>query len=678
MDKIPSHVELLAPVGRWNALDAVLKNGADAVYLAGKQYNMRRHRSDFNFDQGEIARAADKVHACGAKIYVTLNSLLSEKELDEIEDYLVFLESTGVDAVIVQDLGLIGLITTLDLDLTLHSSTMMNVHSPEGAKACAQLGIKRIICSRDITLNQLKEMKRESGIEMEYFVHGDMCIAQGGQCYASGIIFGKSSNRGKCMKPCRWQYDLVDLQNGCSMKTKMEGPHLLAAKDLCLFQFIPEIVDAGVSSLKIEGRMRPPEYLSKVVRIYRTAIDQYLNDPIGYVNDQDLFEELRRERVREFSTCCAFKKPDGSLIGSSGTREPLFLSAAGKEHVIDLINPVVFPLLGGKNEAAGKTMTRPVLAVHAGSADAAQKALEHGADWIYVGGEVSPVRGQRWGLSEIRLAARMAHETGKKVGLLTPRVTLPAQLKEIVWFLEHMDSEKPDAVLVHNLGALHALKNHTDIPLYADFSFNVLNCIAAELLQKQGINQVTLSVEASFQGVKELAEEAILPVECIVHGPLPAMYLEHCIISMTLMKTSSQDPCRGACRYIKYGLKNRSGDVYPVEADQYCRNHILLSKELACLNYINDFSRLGVRSLRIEAQYYGEDMVGLVTQLYAHAIGENQQEKPDGELVERLIAASPGGFSLGAYPGGIFKSFGRKKKASDHFEADATDKVQSK
>jgi putative protease len=613
---------------------------------------MRRHRSDFNFSRDEIARATEKVHAAGAKIYITLNSLLSERELDEIGGYLEFLESVAVDAIIVQDLGLIQLVTQSDLRLPLHASTMMNIHSAEGARACAKSGISRIICSRDVTLNQVKQMREDSGLEMEYFVHGDMCIAESGQCYMSGVLFGKSSNRGKCMKPCRWSYQIVNTRGGDFIATKTEGSYLLAAKDICLLKFIPELIEAGVTSLKIEGRMRTPEFLAMVVKVYRKALDEYCSDPFGYVNNIDAYEELYRNRVRDFSTCCALKKPDGSVIGSSGKREPLFLSTGCKEKEIDLLNPKEDSCFEGQGYEEDTQGKQPLLAVHAGSPESAHEALKRGADWIYIGGEVSPFRGQRWDLPSLSNTISRAHDMGKKVGLLTPRVTLARQLEELKWFLDRAGLVMPDAVLVHNLGSLQLVREHSAIPLHADFSFNVLNRRAIERLQQLGVRQATLSLEASFETLKELAGSTSIPLECIVHGSIPGMFLGHCLIGMSLMNTSSHDPCRGPCRYLQFGLSDKLRQVYPIEVDQYCRTHILLSKDLACLNYSEHFTRIGVRTLRIEGQYYEKELVGLLTELYAELI-KNPLKRIDSPRLKRLIALSPRGFSLGAYPIGI-------------------------
>ncbi len=241
---------------------------------------------------------------------------------------------------------------------------------------------------------------------------------------------------------------------------------------------------------------------------------------------------------------------------------------------------------------------------------------------------------------------------GKNVGLLTPRVTLARQLDELKWFLDQAGLVAPDAVLVHNLGSLHLVRTQSDIPMYADFSFNVLNRSSIEYLSRLGARQVTLSLEASFKTLKDLAGSACVPLECIIHGPIPGMYLEHCLMSMSLMNTTSHDPCRGPCRYLQCGLSDTLQQIHPIEVDQYCRTHLLFSKDLACLNYVADFVNTGVRTLRIEGQYYEKELVGALTALYADLIA-NPFQGINAARLKRLIAMSPRGFSLGAYPKGI-------------------------
>ena len=248
-------VELLAPAGNFEIFKQILHSGADAFYLGGKILNMRLHRKDFNFSNDEIVEAIQMAHELGKKVYVTVNNLLSSEDLLETEHYLRFLESAAPDAIIVQDMSIIALVQKLKLNLNIHASVMMNVHNLETIKKLRELGVTRVVTSRDIDLNTVKLFSAQTDMEFEYFVHGDMCVAHGAQCTYSGILFGNSSNRGRCMKPCRWGYKI----NHGNLQYNTTFP--MAVKDMYMYEHIPELIDAGVVSFKIEGRMRDAEYL---------------------------------------------------------------------------------------------------------------------------------------------------------------------------------------------------------------------------------------------------------------------------------------------------------------------------------------------------------------------------------------------------------------------------------
>jgi len=651
-------LELLAPAGKWEALEAVIEAGADAVYLGGKQYNMRLHRKDYNFDQEGLARAVDFAHTRGKKLYVTVNSLLGTVEAEELPGYLEFLESIGVDAIIIQDLAVISAVRELGLNLPIHASTMMNVHSVEMARELADLGISRVITSRDISLSQVKEIHEKTGLDVEYFIHGDMCVAQSGLCYSSGILFGKSANRGECMKPCRWNYTIIE-NSSREEQVELASGHFLAIKDLCLLNHLPELAHAGVSSLKIEGRMRHAKFLEEVVSIYRRAIDSYLSSPFTYYVEKDPFDRLYSHRVREVSTCGAFSTPGVSAFDYSGRREPLFFSRAAREEALGMEDMGINPFEDGLN-GNGKGYSKKSLAVKVGSLGAVRKALEGGADYVYLSGEVSPLRGQGWTPDAMKEAAQMAHQMGKKLAVGTPRITTGKELMEVGWLLERARAIGLDAVLVQNLGTLR-LAREWEIPAVADYSFNIANPRSAQVLRGLGASRVTASLELSYRELYELAEASPAGIECLVHGPIVGMTLEHCLPSLILGKNSGKEVCRLQCRYNSYALKDELGEVRPIEVDQHCRNYILLSKDLCVLPYLNSFLRSKVESLRIEAQYYADDVVGLVTEAYrwhmdylaGNPVSEDPLLKGYWEL---LLDLFPRGLGLGAYKKGIGKS----------------------
>lgn len=673
-------IELLAPAGRREALTAVIEAGADAVYIGGKRFNMRLHRSDFNFTDEEIRESVRYVHENKAKLYVTVNNLLCDNELDEAVRFLRFLSEIQVDAVVVQDLGVLSLIKTMAIPLPVHISTMMNIHNVESARAVKQLGAKRIVTSRDISLAQVREIQEKAGIEVEYFVHGDLCICQSGQCYASGVLFGKSANRGECMKPCRWNYTLVEGISGQPIGNLPSG-YLLAMKDMCLLRNIPDLVHAGVCSLKIEGRMRHADFLREIVTLYRKAIDAYLDNPGAYYLNSMDYERLYNHRVREFTTSLAFTPSSASLTDASGSREPLFLSSAAKEKSLkkeDIYsNPFeeidkdpqiekevrisLFTPSGKEREkngdyrlpSSGTKEKSHLLSVKVSSLNALKAALDEGADRIYLSSEISPLKKQVWTKLSYQEACKRAHDAGKTLGISAPRITTSLEMNDAAWLFEQAALFGVDYVLTHNLGAMRRAMEFGLKPL-ADYSFNSMNTRAVSLLKELGASGVTVSPECSFQQVKQISGEAPLPVECIVHGPVSGMILEHCIPAMAVSKSHKKDHCRQICQYMGYALRDERGEIRQIEIDQYCRNHILLARDICVLPYLHAFVKTHVKVLRIEAQYYEDNLVKNIVRLYYKYL-RISQEYPDLALPisesdwDELTENSPREFNLGGY-----------------------------
>ena len=266
-------IELLAPAGSIESVYAAVQMGADAVYIGGSKFSARAYA--FNFDDENIVRAVDYCHIYGVRVYVTLNTLVKDNELKEIMEYVGFLYSIGVDALILQDTGLIYLIRSNFPDFEIHASTQMTVHNGEAALFLKNIGFKRIVLSRELSLKEIDYISNTLKVETEIFVHGALCICYSGQCLMSSIIGGRSGNRGRCAQPCRLPYTLIDKNTN-----RTEQAYLLSPKDICTLENLKEIVASGTSSLKIEGRMKKPEYVSGVVEIYRRELDNVYNNTI--------------------------------------------------------------------------------------------------------------------------------------------------------------------------------------------------------------------------------------------------------------------------------------------------------------------------------------------------------------------------------------------------------------
>lgn len=263
-------IELLAPAGSMESLYAAINNGADALYLGGNKFSARAYAS--NFDNENMKIAVDYCHSYNVKIYVTMNTILKENELSEAIKYVGYLYEIGVDALIIQDLGLLKLIQENYKDFEIHASTQMTIHNGEGALYFKEKGFTRVVLSRELSLQEIEYISKELKVETEIFIHGALCVCYSGKCLMSSMIGGRSGNRGKCAQPCRMLYTL---------KSKTMGEKkgfLLSPKDVCTVENIKDIIESGTSSLKIEGRMKRPQYVAGTVENYRKAIDKEIKN----------------------------------------------------------------------------------------------------------------------------------------------------------------------------------------------------------------------------------------------------------------------------------------------------------------------------------------------------------------------------------------------------------------
>ena len=277
-------IELLAPAGNMEMLVAAIEAGCDAVYLGGESFGARAFSQNFTND--ELVTAINYAHLYGVKVYVTVNTLIYEDEVDSFLNYIEFIHKNNVDAVLIQDLGMFDLVRKTFPNLELHASTQMHIHNLDGVKLMEKLGMKRVVLARETSIDDIKMIRENSDIEIEVFVHGALCISYSGQCLMSSLIGGRSGNRGACVGSCRLKYDVVD-ENG---KKINNGDYPLSTKDLNSLEYIGELIDSGVSSLKIEGRMKSKEYVYKVVSLYRKAIDSYYNNGKIVINEDDMLE----------------------------------------------------------------------------------------------------------------------------------------------------------------------------------------------------------------------------------------------------------------------------------------------------------------------------------------------------------------------------------------------------
>ena len=600
--------EILAPAGTLGAIKMVIEAGADAVYVGGKTFNMRQHRASYNLSDAEVGEAIEFVHDRGAKLYFTLNSLVLDSQLQQVRRTLEMLGTLCPDALIVQDLAVATLAREICVHLPLHASTMLNVHNTESAVALKMMGFTRVITSRDIPLHEVRRIGEGSGLEMEYFVHGDMCISQSSQCYISGILFGESSNCGRCMKPCRWKWKLVTKHGKVDFPGEIEG-YLLARKDISLLPHIPALVQNGVASLKIEGRMRTGEFLAPIVTLYRNAVDAYFADTVNYaVNVRDM-EELFSRRVREYTTAHSFSNPGFDGVDPTGSREPRFFSYNSPEPKLTIGNDI----------APRPLRTNLELIVHVSGQAAAETAIKAGADAVYLCGEGFVLHNGKFTLDWLQGFVKSAFEKSVRVAVTMPHICDLRDMAEWKHWIEKLSSIRNLAVAVSNLGGIQLAKASRIREIIADFPLNITNSVTADELSTMGATRITASVELSFEQLDGLMKSARLPVEVIAQGPVTAMLLEHCVLAGA-GGANPQGICPMFCRKGTYALQDASEYDFPLECDRRCRNHIFTATDVCVLPNLSLMASTGISGLRIEGQLDRPSTIEIITRIYRKAI----------------------------------------------------------
>ncbi len=308
--------ELLAPAGDLEKLKIAVLYGADAVYIGGEAYGLRAKAK--NFDMEKMKEGIDFAHAYGVKVYVTANIYAHNADFEGMADYFKQVEKIGADAVLISDLGVFSVAKEAAPNLEIHVSTQANNTNYKSAQMWHQLGAKRIVVARELSLKEIKQIRQNipQDMEIEAFVHGAMCISYSGRCLLSNYLSGRDANKGACAHPCRWKYHLVEETRPgeyMPIEENERGTYIYNSKDLCMLEHIPDLVDAGVVSLKIEGRMKTPFYVGTVIKAYRMAIDDYFESDEKYYKNIPLYmQEVSKASHRDYTTAFYYEKPDGN------------------------------------------------------------------------------------------------------------------------------------------------------------------------------------------------------------------------------------------------------------------------------------------------------------------------------------------------------------------------------
>lgn len=307
-------MELLAPAGDKQKLIMAIEYGADAVYLASTRFGLRTFAG--NFDCEQLKWAVDYAHSKNVKVYVTVNIIPHESDLVDLPEYIKYLQQINVDAVICADLGVISMVRRIAPNLDVHVSTQANITNSESALVYVNMGVKRLILAREMTLSEIVELRSKipADIELEAFCHGAMCISYSGRCLLSNFFTGRDANRGACVQACRWNYAIREINKDQEypIEEDAHGSYILNSKDMCMIDYLDKLRDAGVTSLKIEGRMKTEYYVANIVNAYRQALN-YLQSHNEYVLPESIRNEVYKSSHRDYSCGFFFGDPKQNL-----------------------------------------------------------------------------------------------------------------------------------------------------------------------------------------------------------------------------------------------------------------------------------------------------------------------------------------------------------------------------
>ena len=323
-------MELLAPAGDLEKLKIAVLYGADAVYFGGETFSLRAGAGNMTLD--EMKEGIDFAHDRNVKCYLALNIFAHNEDIEPLREYLTSIKDFGIDAFIVSDPGIVALAQEIIPEVEIHLSTQANMTNYQTAKFWYNMGVKRIVLARELTFGEIKELRKNTpeDLEFEAFVHGAMCISYSGRCLLSNFMIERDANRGMCAHPCRWKYALVEEQRPGQyypIEEDERGTYILNSRDLCMIEYIPELAQSGIASIKIEGRMKSVFYVATIVSAYRKAIDAYYADPENYRFKGEWMTELKKVSHREFTTGFYFDKPtnkDQNYQTSAYTRDYTF------------------------------------------------------------------------------------------------------------------------------------------------------------------------------------------------------------------------------------------------------------------------------------------------------------------------------------------------------------------
>lgn len=593
-------VELLAPVGTFEGFKQIVNSKCDALYLGGQDLNMRMLRQGYNFSNEEIEEAVKIAHDLDKKVFITVNNLISQPELEKAEEFLGFLDKANVDAVIVQDMALVKLINENKFNYDIHASVTLNTHNIDMTKALKDNGVCRIVPSTTIDLKTMKYIQEVTGIEVEAFIHGHLCHSQGSGCYYSSMLFGMSRLRGRCLKPCMWDYNIK--KDGNIYPTTFP----LVPKDVSLYEYIPKLIENNVMSFKVEGRMKDPNHITEIVNLYGNAIDRYIEDPLSYDKSKD-YDKLTKYNTKAYSPGFAFENP-GSNYFTNEQGEKMFSNSTKmhsvKEHRVDVVNEALKELKIDNNDAK--------LSVKVSTLNQAQVAIDKDVDRLYISLEHFNSN-KAIGVKDIIELCKNKKST--KIYLGMPRMMDEIDFDNTEQALKLLDGYV-DGILATNLGAVYRFK---DYEVICDFPINILNSKSYEFYKGMGSDIITLPIDINLDDLSLLLPNINGNIEMVSHGIVSMMYSD---INLYELVNNIEPSGKEDNKYLSNEILTFKSEKEECGAylDQKNKTHLVNSKEICLYSILESLYKGGVNGFRIEGMFYDENNLAKIIDKYKIAI----------------------------------------------------------
>ncbi len=615
-------LELLAPAGTYEIAKALLETPCDAIYLGGPYLNMRMIRKGYNLTYQQLESIVKEAHRVEKKVYVTLNNMLCQEEIPKTREYLTFLNSIGTDALIIQDFAIFSLVAELGITTPLHSSVMMNIHDIESLRAVEQLGVTRAVISRECTLENVRKMVRASTVELEYFTHGDMCVTHGAQCHYSSILFGMSSNRGRCLKPCRWEFEVTQGKNS------LYQGFPLAVKDMQMIQHLPAMVDAGITSFKIEGRMRQLDFITELITHYGNALNRYRKNPETYQAEHEL-QWIHTHRKRDLSPSYAFGNPGLSQLNRRHEGTGALYSTGKVFSTPTEEKPLDMQWVHQRNkETFGETMPNqsqsqaPYITVQVQTLEQIEAAIPF-VKRVYLSTQWTPPNPLLSTKQILDITEKYPHT----IWIQTPTMQTEESRKFLHTLLQ--STPKLGGIVCSHVGDTREFAPY-GYQLHGNSSLNIYNTEAMKSYSQLGISSATLSIEATWDHAKGVIQNTSLPIEVVVHGRLSVMYMDH---DITLHSDNKDGD---------FFLRSTASEL-PIKQDVWKKGHLYTEKELCLLPLKHILHHWGATYVRVIGDQYSPENLQKILSIYTTNIA------PQEESMIHTLPSMGKGFTLGAF-----------------------------